>query len=212
MAQRVRALRLHLAATVALLVVPLSGCATVSMTEGKATTTTISLAPQSSQLHKASDAYCETARTNAWATGESSIGSLAGILTGRGAPTDGYWKAISADSKATPAALLKRIRGDAAAAAKGLTDVSSTAQKVLTASKPSKSDVTDYERALIHARQARDSFADALVEVGRRSGEEFAPAREFDGLDRAIASARSLADDLAAARMADITGAPPKSS
>lgn len=190
----------------ALLLAPLAGCATVSVMEPKTVTANISLAPQSNQLHKASDAYCEAARRSAWATGETSIGALAGLLTGHNGGEDAYWQKISLDSRATPASLLMRIGADATAAAKGLGDLSGIAQKLMSSSRPSKSDVADFERALIHARQARDSFAEALVQVGRRTSEEYQASKELDGLDRALASARMVADDLAAARMAVVTG------
>jgi len=183
-----------------------SGCATVSVMEPKTVTAEISLAPQSSQLHKASDAYCENARRSSWATGEASIGALAGLLTGHNAAEDVYWKKISQDPKAAPAALVSRIRADTAVAAKGLGDLSGIAQKLMSSSRPSKTDVADFERALIHARQARDAFAEALVQTGRRASEEYEPGKELDGLDRALASARAVADDLAAARMADGAG------
>jgi len=184
----------------------MAGCATVSVMEPKTVTAEIALAPQSSQLHKASDAYCDNARRNAWATGETSIGALAGLLTGRNGAEDAYWKKISQDPKAAPAALVSRIRADTAAAAKGLGDLSGIAQKLMSSSKPSKTDVADFERALIHARQARDAFAEALVQAGHRTSEEYEPGKELDGLDRALASARAVADDLAAARMADSAG------
>jgi hypothetical protein len=178
----------------------------VSVLEPKAVTAEISLAPQSSQLHKASDAYCDAARRNAWATGETSIGALAGLLTGRNGSEDAYWKKISLDTRATPGSLLSRIRTDTGVAAKGLGDLSGIAQKLMSSSRPSKSDVADFERALIHARQARESFAEALVQVGRRASEEYQASRELEGLDRALTSARMVADDLAAARTAESLG------
>jgi len=195
----------------ALIIAPLmastAGCATVSVMEPKTVTAEIALTPQSSQLHKASDAYCDTARRNSWATGETSIGALAGLLTGRNGAEDAYWQKITLDTKASPASLLARIRTDTGAAAKGLGDLSVIAQKLMSSSsKPSKTDVADFERALIHARQARESFAEALVQVGRRTGEEYQAGKELEGLDKVLANARMAADDLAAARMADTAG------
>src|SRR5262245_46545101 len=61
------------------LLAPLAGCATVSVYEPSAAE--ISLTEQQSDLHKASDAYCEATRKKGLAAGEASLGSLAGILT-----------------------------------------------------------------------------------------------------------------------------------
>ena len=204
--QGVRASFFRFGVVTALFLSPLAGCATVSVMEPKALTAQIAIAPQSSQLHNASDAYCDAARRSALATGETSIGSLASLLTGRGGADDAYWKKISLDTKATPASLLARIRTDAGAATKGLGDLSVIAQKLMSASRPSKSDVADFERALIHARQARASFAEALVQAARRASQEYETTKELDGLDKALASARIVADDLAAARLSDMAG------
>jgi hypothetical protein len=174
------------------------------MMEPGAVVAEVSLAQQSSELHRASDAYCDNARRQGWATGETSLGSLAGILTGRSMTDDQYWRRIEAD-RAAPATVLARVRTDSATAAQGLAGLSAIAVRLMAAAKPSRTDVTDFERALIHARQARESFSDAITELNRRTlgDDDVSAGAELAGFDRALTSARRTADDLAAARMAD---------
>ena len=74
------------------------------------------------------------------------------------------------------------------------------ARSLMAKTRASKGDVTQFERALIHARQARDSLSDALAQVNKRSTREYVIDTELGALDKALASARLIADDLAAAR------------
>lgn len=177
---------------------PLGACATVSVYEPGASAE-ISLTGAQSELHKASASYCREAREKGLASGEMNLGALAGVLTGTSSEANAYWRRIGADRSA-PAAVVSRVRADMNDTASGLIDLDKLAQSVMGKTQPTKSDVTQFELALIHARQARDSFADALGRVNQRSDREYQIALELTPLDEALAAARTTADELAAAR------------
>jgi hypothetical protein len=180
------------------LVTPLCGCATVSVYQ--ASSAEVSLTQEQSQLQKAADAYCKDARQKGLATGEASLGNLADMLTGKAAAS-AYWKRIGADRSA-PAGVVSRVRADMNDSAKGLLSLDTMAKSLLASAKtkPGKDDVTEFELALIHARQARDSFSDALLQVNKRTDREYQVADELTPLDNALTKARATADELAAAR------------
>jgi hypothetical protein len=177
-----------------------AGCATVSVYEPSSAE--ISLTEQQSDLHKASDAYCEAARKKGLAAGEASLGSLAGILTGSANNSSAYWRRIGAD-KTAPGVIVSRVRADMSEAASGLSELSRLARTLMTSGRPTRSDVAQFERALIHARQSRDSFSDAFAEINKRAEVEYQIAQELTPLDAAIATARSTADDMAASKVED---------
>lgn len=181
---------------------PLAGCATVSVYEP--TEAEISLTDDQSLLRKAAQAYCRDARDKGLASGEATLSALANMLTGKDAGEGAYWKRIGAD-KSPPASVVGRVRTDMNATAKGLIDLDTMARAILGSSKPDKSDVADFERALIHARQARDSLSNALAQVNRRSDREYQIMLELTPLDDALGKARLTADELAAARAADLS-------
>jgi hypothetical protein len=186
------------------LLAPLAGCATVSVYEPSSAE--VSLTEQQSDLHKASDAYCEATRKKGLAAGEASLGSLAGILTGSANDKNAYWRRIGAD-KTAPVVVANRVRADMNEAAKGLADLSRLARTMMSATRPTRSDVTQFERALIHARQARDSLSDAFTEMNKRADAEYQIALELTALDAAIATARSTADEMVAAKVDDAPAA-----
>jgi hypothetical protein len=192
--------RLSVAVSVLCLFAAAGGCATVSVYEP--TSAEISLTTEQSELHKAADAYCEAARKKNLATGEASLGALAGMLTGKIDDKNAYWRKVGAD-RSTPATVVSRVRADMNDSAKGLTDLNAMARTMMRKTQPTKSDVTQFELAVIHAKQARDSFSDAFMEVNRRSNREYQVALELTPLDEALASARATADELAAARALD---------
>ncbi|HVY89585.1 MAG TPA: hypothetical protein VG942_12000, partial [Hyphomonadaceae bacterium] len=150
----------------------LCGCATVSVYQP--TTAEISLTAEQSQLHKASDEYCKDARHKGLAVGETSLGNIADMLSGKDASANAYWRKIGADRSA-PASVVSRIRADMADSAKGLASLNTMARSLITSksTRPSKDDVTEFELALIHARQARDSLSDALMQVNKRTEREY---------------------------------------
>lgn len=181
---------------------PLGGCATVSVYEP--VSAEVSLTEDQSQLRKAADAYCKDAREKGLATGEASLTALADMLTGKELADGAYWKRIGADRSA-PATVVSRVRTDMTTSAKGLTDLEKMARSLMVSSKPTRSDVSEFERALIHARQARDSFSDALAQVNKRSDREYQIMLELTPLDDALSRARATADELAAARAEDLS-------
>jgi hypothetical protein len=175
------------------------GCATVSVYE-PSTSAEISLTPQQSRLHKAAEDYSRQTREKGLATGETSLGSLAAMLTGQGEKTSLYWTKIGGDRLA-PQQAAGRIRADAGQTAAGLSQLDTLARSMMAKTQPARDDVTQFERALIHATQARDNLAEALGLLGLRSGSTYEATTELAALDKAIASARTTADDLAAARI-----------
>lgn len=183
---------------------PLAGCATVSVYEP--VSAEVSLTEEQSELRKAADAYCKEARDKGLATGETSLTALADMLTGNHDGAGAYWRKINAD-KAAPATTVTRVRADLNTSVKGLTNLTALADSLLKSSKPTRSDVQEFERALIHARQARDSFSDALVQANKRSEREYQIPLELASMDAALAKARSAADDLAAVRAQELSTA-----
>jgi hypothetical protein len=184
------------------LLAPLGGCATVSVYQPTAGTAEVSLSAPQSDLYRASDAFCEQARKKGWATGEASLGGLSAMLTGSDNDKAAYWRKIGAD-KVNPTLVLNRVRADAVDAARGLVQVNGLAQRLMASTRPTRTDVGAFEKVLIHARQSRDSFADAIVEFNRHVPHEVEIAVELSVLDAALASARNTADDLAAARTSE---------
>jgi hypothetical protein len=189
--------RLSVAVSVLCFLAASGGCATVSVYEPSSAE--ISLTAEQSQLHKAADAYCEAARKKNLATGEANLGALAGMLTGKTDDKNAYWRKIGADRSA-PATVVSRVRADMNDSAKGLVDLNAMARSMMGKTQPTRSDVTQFELAVIHAKQARDSFSDAFMEVNKRSNREYQVALELTPLDEALARARTTADELAAAR------------
>ncbi|HEV7691113.1 MAG TPA: hypothetical protein VGO52_09835 [Hyphomonadaceae bacterium] len=179
------------------LAAPLGACATVSVYEAPKTTE-FSVAQAQSGLHDAANAYCETARAKGLATGEAGLGSI--FTGGKHNDKNAYWRRIGAD-KSAPASVVSRVRADTAESAKGLADLSRLARTMLGKTTANKEDVNLFEKALIHARQSRDSFSDALTEVNKRSQREYKIDDELVALDTALQSARVTADELAASRV-----------
>jgi len=176
---------------------PFAGCATVSVYEP--VTAEVSLTDDQSQLHAAAEAFSKAAREKGLATGEASLSSIAEMLSGKQSDAGAYWRRIGADRSA-PATVVSRVRDDMAAATRGLADLDTMARGLIGKGDPGRVDVTAFERALIHARQSRDSFSDALAQVNKRTNSEYQIALELAPLDKALAHARITADDLAAAR------------
>jgi hypothetical protein len=186
------------ASFVLLAAVPLGACATVSVYEAPKTAE-FSVMQAQSGLHNAATAYCESARAKGLATGESGFGVIADIFTGKSNDKNAYWRKIGADRSA-PASVISRVRVDMNESARGLADLSKMAKAMMGKTQASKEDVNQFEKALIHAKQSRDSFSDALTQVNKRSNREYRITDELEPLDKALASARAVADELAASR------------
>ncbi len=176
---------------------PVSGCATVSVYEP--VSVEVSLTEGQSQLHQASETYSKEVRLKGLATGEASLASLADMLSGKQSDANAYWRRIGAD-KFAASGIVTRVREDMSEAALGLAKLNDLARSLIGKADLKREDVSAFESALIHARQSRDSFSDALVQVNRRSDREYQVPLELAPLDAALARARVTADDLAAAR------------
>jgi hypothetical protein len=170
------------------LAVSAAGCATVSVYEP--VSAEVSLTEEQSLLHRASEAFSKDARDKKLATGEASLSQLADMLSGKRSDQNAYWRAIGAD-RSSPAAVVTRVRDDMNMAARGL----------IVSGDLVRDDVSAFEGALIHARQARDSFSDAIAQANKRAEAEYQIALELAPLDEALLKAGETADDLASARV-----------
>ncbi len=180
--------------------VPATACTTVALYEP--VSADISLIADVSPLQGPSEEFCRQTRDKSLATGEASLASIADMLAGKDATLGAYWRVIGAD-KGAPAAVVTRIRNDMKASATGIDGLSRLAENLMKDAEPTSTDVTEFERALIHARQARDSLSDAFVQVNKRSTSEYQIALELAPLDEALGRARRVADQLAATKAAD---------
>lgn len=180
--------------------VPATACTTVALYEP--VSADITLIADVSPLHGPSEEFCKQTREKGLATGEASLASIADMLAGKDGGQGAYWRLIGAD-KGTPAGVVTRIRTDMKAAATGIDGLSRLAETLMQDDAPTSTDVLEFERALIHARQARDSLSDAFVQVNKRSESEYQIALELAQLDEALARARRVADELAATKVAD---------
>jgi hypothetical protein len=175
-----------------------AGCATVSVYEP--VSAEVLLTAEQSQLQKASEAFNHDTRSKKLATGEASLSTLADMLAGKRADDTAYWRAIGAD-RLSPAAIIAHVRADMTQASQGLSRLDGLARTLIGTGEMARDDVSAFEGALIHARQARDSFSDAIVAANKRSDAEYQVSLELKPLDEALLRARETADDLAAARV-----------
>ncbi len=174
-----------------------AGCATVSVYEP--VTAEVSLTEEQSLLHRASEAFSKDTRNKKLATGEASLSSLADMFNGNRSDEGAYWRTIGAD-RSSPAVVVARVRDDMTMAARGLARLDGMARGLIVSGDLVRDDVSAFEGALIHARQARDSFSDALAQANKRAEAEYQISLELAPLDEVLLKARETADDLAAAR------------
>ena len=188
-----------------------SGCATVSMTTGKAVVKN-EISVQQSELRTASIEYCDKTVSNGWVGEPTSIWGYANrlingkSLTDKAANKQEYANLIGADTEA-PSTVFLRISADAKAARAGLVDVTGTAAGILNSndSKTGRGDVMSYERALVNAQKTHRAFSKAADLAGIRAGG--VPAETEAALNdfaQEIDMARDTADTLAE-RYASIT-------
>lgn len=180
------------------LVVSSAGCATVSVYEP--VSAEVSLTEEQSLLHRSSEAFSKDARDKKLATGEASLSQLADMLSGKRSDAGAYWRAIGAD-RTSPAAVATQVRDDMNTATRGLLQLDGMARGLIVSGDLVRDDVSAFEAALIHARQARDSFSDALAQANKRAESEYQISLELAPLDEALLKAGETADDLAAARV-----------
>lgn len=196
--------RVHYLITCVVLAASTAACTTVALVEP--VSADISLTADASPLHKPSAAFCKETREKGLATGEASLASLTDILTGKDRTEGAYWRKIGAD-KGAPAVIVTRIRNDMKVSASGIDGLTKLAQSLMADGAPTRADVTEFERALIHARQARDSLSDAFVQVNKRAESEYQITLELAQLDESLGRARRMADELAASRAPDADAA-----
>ena len=190
--------RSRISALCLLACLPAAACATVSVYD-EPLTAEISLTQDQSDLHAAADAFNKSARDKGLASGEASLASIAGMLSGKQSDANAYWRRIGADRTA-PATVIAKVRTDMNASATGLANLDKMAHSLIATGDPARLDVAAFEGALIHARQARDSFSDALMQVNKRASASYQIMQELAPLDTVLARARATADDLAHAR------------
>ena len=190
-----------------------AGCATVSLVPGQAVVEA-SLSKEQSELRKASDAYIEQAEAEKWVKPSSGLMGFARILVdgnkddARAIEYTDYIEANTADVALT----IDRIAGDIGRAQTGLeTVLAEAAQFSVDADYDKKSlrtDVTQFEKALVTAQQSRRSFAKAISVVAKRDASDVKAAdTALAEFDHAIDKARQTADWLANA-YADLENAP----
>ncbi|WP_018997859.1 hypothetical protein [Hirschia maritima] len=186
-----------------------SGCATVAVLETVAETE-IQLSKPQSELHKATAAFCETSRDSRWASGESNFSTLMKIWGGTNEIGEEYWTHLTA-FEPTSSEIVEQVSFDVTRAAGHLNDVNALAQALLPSHgadrKPRNADVREFERVLIHAGQARETFAASflkLKQTDRAALEDINPVEVLKPLDESLELARLIADGLAAARMSEV--------
>ncbi len=178
-----------------------AGCATVSM---KPANLTASFSKPKSDLEKTAVAYCDVAQENGWVQSASAMDLLQRTLfpgadDGAKEPEAEYFQTIQAETGAITE-IEQRLVTDIADAHKRLTDLNTLAgaflaEKVVIA----RSDVSEFEEALIAARKSHRSFevAQGILEKRNVSAKSSSDAlRQFDD---EIQRSKSIADRLVSA-------------
>ncbi len=184
-----------------------SGCATVAVFEN-VSETEIQLTKPQSQLRKASIAFCEASRDAEWASGESNFSSLMRIWGGDNEVGTEYWARLT-QFEPSVGEILEQIGFDVVRATTQLSDLNKLAQTLLPShgaeTKPRNADVREFERVLIHAGQARETFAISFLRAQEANDGKLdvKPANILLPLDKELDLARSIVDGLAASRMSD---------
>ena len=180
----------------------LGGCATVSMVPGE-TTVESGLSHNQSVLRKVSSEYCDAVVEAGWIQASGGLAGLADtLINGRGNAVEDYAARIGAGNNA-PALVLSRISADTQSARTGLSSVSNEAIAVLKDSgdaTATRSDVMNYERALVRAQMAYRNFQSALSTVASRPDMDIDTAlvdAELADFADTIDEARKTADELA---------------
>jgi len=184
------------------LLIPVAGCATVSMIPGE-TTVEAGMTAEQSSLREASDAFCETAHAEGWALNSNGLANLATLLMhGQNAVQANeasYLETIGAET-AAPSTVIETIARDASEARLGLARVTAEALVLLSdpAIETARADVTSFERALVRAQRANRNFTSAFETVAERTSETQLADSALAAFEDEIDDARRVADDLAA--------------
>lgn len=180
----------------------LSGCATVSMVSKDAVVES-EQSEESSALSESATAFNTRAEARGWVGEPRGLMDFARVLLGGsgngGAKSGTYADRISA-SEADPADVFETITADAGAAHAAFSEVEALARTVLDSGEVLRSDLINFETALVTAQKCYRGFSEAAGIVA---------ARDKDGLDvteaaldefaGAIDTARDMADRLAGA-------------
>lgn len=185
-----------------------SGCATVAVFENVAETE-IQLTKPQSELHKASMNFCQISRDAGWANGESNFSALMKIWGGTNEIGEDYWEHLTQfDPSASE--VVEQVGFDITNVTASLREVNEMAQALLPShgaeQKPENSDVREFERVLIHAGQARETFAASFLRVKKMDDQAFddmSPVDLLGPLDAELELSRSIANGLAASRMSE---------
>ncbi len=187
-----------------IMLLPLAGCATVSMVSGETSVET-EVTPEQSKLRNVSNAYTKRAKSENWVTPSNGLMGFAkvlmdGVSHDHDAPQT-YADIIDARA-GDVAELYQRIAMDINAARGGLDVVTAEALTFIATTQTSKAnlrrDVVSFESALVSAQKSRRSFAKAIAVVADRSKLGIAATEtELAAFDLAIDRARDMADNLA---------------
>ncbi len=183
----------------------LTGCATVSVVPGETTVET-SISANQTALRDVASAFCDRALEKGWVEASGGLAGLAeDLIHGKDAGAVvpvGYSAQIGTMTQA-PSLVLARIAGDVNDARRGLSEVSREARLVLEIKDrkaANRTDVMNFERALVRAQMAHRNFSIALDEVSMRDDfdADAAPVTAaLDALANTIDAARETADGLA---------------
>jgi len=167
------------------------------------TTVESGLSHNQSVLRKVSSEYCDAVVEAGWIQASGGLAGLADtLINGRGNAVEDYAARIGAGNNA-PALVLSRISADTQSARTGLSSVSNEAIAVLKDSgdaTATRSDVMNYERALVRAQMAYRNFQSALSTVASRPDMDIDTAlvdAELADFADTIDEARKTADELA---------------
>ena len=139
-----------------------AGCTTVSVYE-TAKVADVEILARQSKLKQASRDFCETSQQAGWADGDASFALIGKLLSKTSRPEDEYWDKLTADHPTTTG-IVSQISADAMSATKDINTINMLVESMLanTSAPPEKTDVSELERALIHARQAGKAFEHAM--------------------------------------------------
>ena len=180
-----------------------AGCATISMVPGSASVGN-GTSQEQTDLRQAARDYVALTESEDWVQSASLL-DLARLLVdgvSGDSETDTGYSAVIEASSADIEQVTMRLAADIDLAKKGLAGVTEYADAFIATVSPEaeglRSDVTNYERALIAAQKSRRSFAEALTRVAARTDDGVADVdQKLAEFDTVIDEARSTADVLA---------------
>lgn len=188
---------------VCLAVLPVSGCATVSMLPGE-TEVQIPVSVEQAELRKAATTFNEVAETRGWISSSNGLFDLARILVDGQSADDNasspsYIELIGVHDRPN-ADIMRTLEADAYDAGRILSMVTSQANIFLDLERSpnqrtARTDLMDFERTLVNAQKVRRTF----IQAAASTGVMLAPSTEaaFEKFDKEIDAARIVANRLA---------------